>query len=408
MIIFLLAAGFYLYEFILQAAPGVMQNELMQDLAVNATNLGIISGCFYVPCALLQLPAGLLLDRYSTRIILTTVCTCFAAGVLLFAHARCATTASIARFIMGGAASCAFISILHLVTHWIPRNHFALFVGLAEMLGALGGLLGTTILVRLLNHFNWRTVMGGFAYLGFILALLIVLLIRSQPPQIKKRAFPLTTNAMGDIREILRHRETWFLGIYSFCIWAPVIGLSLWGVEFFIVVHGLTKYHAAYTMAAMWLGIALASPLLGWLSDYTGKRSLFMILCALIGNISTLAMVFFVALPEIALIVLALGVGFASAGQTLAFVLIKDNHGLRRNGAANGINNTFVVAGGILLQPLMGKILDLHLGQSMHSGIHYYDANAYKNVLLLLPLCYCIATLIGSFFIRDKYIRTIT
>mgnify|MGYP003737750425 CR=1 FL=1 len=82
MVILLLASSFYLYEFVMQISPGVMQQELMRDFSIDATQIGLLSGFFYLSYTPLQLFGGLLLDRYSARVVLTGICFIFAVSVI--------------------------------------------------------------------------------------------------------------------------------------------------------------------------------------------------------------------------------------------------------------------------------------------------------------------------------------
>jgi MFS family permease len=402
-IIILLAACFYLYEFYMQIAPGVIQQELMRDFGIDATKLGLLSGCFYLSYTPLQLPAGLLLDRYSTRIILACICAFFAFGVLVFANATNIYTAAVARFIMGGTASCAFISVLHLTARWVPPVRFALFAGIVEAMGAMGGYGGTKHIAILLKYFDWRTVMTGFAYFGFILAILILLIIRNQPKIPENIPIKTTKYSIwADLKILLGNRETWTIGLYYFLIWAPILGFSLWGVEFVRISHNLDRITAAYFVAFMWLGVAFASPSIGWLSDFIGRRCIIMAVCAFLGAIAMAAIIFIVNLSAVMLYLLMFMIGFASAGQSLSFAVIKDINLPRTYGAANGFNNMILVAGG-LSQPLIGKILDMQWQGLIQNGVQIYSQHDYQMALLVLPTCYFIAIIISMFLIKETY-----
>jgi len=79
-----LAAAFYLYEFILQASIAILTQDLMRELHIHATGVGIISGFFYIAYAGMQIPAGLLYDRFSVRTLLSTAVVVCASGAFLF------------------------------------------------------------------------------------------------------------------------------------------------------------------------------------------------------------------------------------------------------------------------------------------------------------------------------------
>ena len=66
-----LACIFYFYEFLLQVSPGVMASELMHDFAITSHTLGFLSGIYYYSYSPMQLPCGILMDRFGPHKILT-------------------------------------------------------------------------------------------------------------------------------------------------------------------------------------------------------------------------------------------------------------------------------------------------------------------------------------------------
>ena len=405
-VILLLASCFYLYEFIMQVAPGAITENLMHDFTIDATKLGFISGCFYFAYTPLQLTSGLLLDRYSARVILTCVTAICSFGVLLFAYAPNVYIAALARLIIGGASACAFIGVLHLAIRWVPTFYFALFAGIVEMMGSIGGALGSQPFAVLLKYSDWRTITLGFAYLGFFLALLIALFVRDQPKDLIKITPPKTDQNFiwSNLKIVFHNRETWTVGIYSFLTWASVTGFAaLWGAPFLRLSCNLDNIAATRAITYMWIGIALMSPFIGWLSDYIERRCIIMSICAMAGTIAMTVVIFVTNISPILLNSLMLTIGFASAGQTLAFALIKDNNPSNTAGTANGFNNMCVVAGGLLFPILIGKILDLNWEGVIQNNIHIYSLSSYQIALAALPICYLIATIISIFGIKETH-----
>ena len=405
LIIFILAAAFYLFEFIIQVSPGVMARNLMQDFAIDATRLGIMSGVFYYSYTAMQLPAGILFDRYSSRWLMVLAIALFACGTLVFSLAPTVHTAALGRFIMGGAAAFAFIGVLHLTIRWFPPQYFAMFVGVAELMGSVGAMVGSAPLALMLEHYSWRETGVFLAIGGFILALLVFLIIRDRKLHVDHAhdwQKPLKTS----LKTIFTNSQTWYIGIYSFTIWAPVLAFSaLWGVSFLMVSCKLTNVEAATAIAITWLGVALASPIIGWLSDRFTNRRFFLILSAFFGAIAITIVIFVANIPIDLLYPLMFFIGFASAGQTISFAVIKDNNSPATNSTANGFNNMVVVAGGILFQPLIGRFLDLNWDGGMLHGIRVYNLHDYRMAFLILPICYLIAFVASLFWVKETHCK---
>jgi MFS family permease len=410
LIIFALASSFYFYEFIMQVAPGVMAQTLMHDFAINATMLGVMSSCFYYSYTFMQLPGGVLIDRYGVRLILSLASATCVLGVLLFALAPNVQMASIARFVMGCGSAVAFISVLHLSVAWFPLKYFALFVGITEMMGSVGAIGGNIPLTVMFNNYGWRNTILIFAVIGLVLSLLILLIVRNGPAAHKDSDVkPIKNKPLVNIKIVFSNMQTWFIGIYSFVIWAPALAFSaLWGVSFLKVSCQITNIQAAEAISFSWLGVALASPFLGWLSDKVGRRCLFMSVPALTGAI---AITYAIFVPNISLHLLyfiMFLIGFASSGQTISFATIKDNNHYSVVGTANGLNNMIVVSGGILFQPLIGKFLDWNWTGLLVDGVRVYDLHSYRIAFLSLPICYLIAFLASAFFIKETHCQSIT
>ena len=100
-VIFFLSASFYLYEFILQVAPSVMAESLMKTFGVTAQGFGFISAFYFYAYAPMQLPAGVLYDRYGPRKLMTFAIILCALGSAFFASTDSVLTACIGRFLIG-------------------------------------------------------------------------------------------------------------------------------------------------------------------------------------------------------------------------------------------------------------------------------------------------------------------
>ena len=411
-IILFLASCFYLYEFGIQTSPVAIAQELMRDFAIDTAQFGLIASSFYYSYAPLQLTTGLLLDRYSTRVILTCVVSICALGALLFAHAPNMYVAIIARFIIGGASSCAFIGVLHLAVRWVPPTYFALFAGIVEMMGSVGGTLGSEPFAILLKHFDWRAITAGFAYTGFILAFLIALLVRNQPASLKTSFATAKTQknfVRHNLRVVLQSSQTWIVALYSFLIWAPILGFAVsWGAQFLALSCHLDNVTATRALVYIWLGVGITSPTIGWFSDFIDRRCIIMTICAIAGTIAMTLVVFLTNIPPAMLNTLMFILGFASAGQTLSFALVKDNNSPLTNSTANGFNNMCVVAGGMVLPIIIGWILKLYepgLGFGLAQPTHIHTLHDYHMALAVLPICYLVAAIVSIFGIKETYCR---
>src|ERR1700722_11221771 len=96
-----LGAAFFFAEYFARVAPSVMVPDLMRDFGVNAQALGTLSAFFYYAYVSMQIPVGILVDRYGPHRLLTVMCILCGLGCLLFASAKDVMAADIGRFLMG-------------------------------------------------------------------------------------------------------------------------------------------------------------------------------------------------------------------------------------------------------------------------------------------------------------------
>jgi sugar phosphate permease len=113
-----LAALFYFYQFILRVSPGVMSHELMRDFAVQGCALGVLGAFYYNAYAAMQIPLGILMDRFGPRRLIAVSCATAALGTYFFSQAETLALASFGRLLMGAGAACGFIGTIKLATLW--------------------------------------------------------------------------------------------------------------------------------------------------------------------------------------------------------------------------------------------------------------------------------------------------
>jgi sugar phosphate permease len=126
-----LAAAFYLYGFFQRVAPAALAQDLMRDFGLTAAALGNLSAFYFYTYAIMQLPTGVLVDRYGPARVLFIGAFMAGIGSLLFALSPTPALAAIGRGLIGGSHAVAWVSMLQLVTHWFPARKFGTMSGLS-------------------------------------------------------------------------------------------------------------------------------------------------------------------------------------------------------------------------------------------------------------------------------------
>ena len=404
-VIFFLAASFYLYEFVLQVAPSVMALPMMQTFHVSAEGFGVISAFYFYAYAPMQLPAGLLFDRYGPRKLMTGALILCAVGSFFFASTDSVITASIGRMLIGMGSAFSFIGVLVLVSRWFPPQHFAILAGIAQLMSSVGAMFGEVPLAALVERVGWREASFILAAVGIFLALLLWCLIRDYPHQ-PTQSLPSRTfrDEWSRLLEVCRRSYTWLTGAYAFSIWTPIaVFAALWGVPYL-----QEKYHVGVVVASglcsmIWLGIGVGSPLLGWVSDRFYSRRLALVISSIFGLLATMILLY---VPNVSIgwmYVVLFTLGFGAGGQTVSFAVVKDNNPAHLVGTASGFNNLSVLVGGAIFQPLVGVILHRSVDWHIVHNVPVYSVSSYQQALLVMPCCYFASLILALWFLKESH-----
>ncbi len=152
-------ATFFFYAWVLRVAPSVMVEELMRDFAVGAGVLGHLSAAYFYGYAGMQIPVGLLLDRFGPRRLMTAAALTCAGGCMLFAAGNSLAMVTAGRFLVGASAAFSLVGAMAIAGQWFAANRFAIFSGLAMAMGMAGGVFGQAPLRLAIEASDWRTAM---------------------------------------------------------------------------------------------------------------------------------------------------------------------------------------------------------------------------------------------------------
>ncbi len=403
MIICGLASLFYVYDYFIQVAPSVMTNQLMSEFHMGAAELGILSACFYYSYTLMQIPAGVMFDRFGARKLLTFSVLISAAGVTIFSQAHHFYWIGIARFMIGFGSSFAFIGTLFLVARWFDHRYFSFIAGLVQLAGCVGSLFGLAPMANLINHYGWRPSLLVIGILTFLLSLLFWLIIRDNNPDgIPVKSEDSWLMEFSHLRQLVGKSQLWWIASIGFLCWVPVAVFgALWGVPYLMQAYHFTNTQAGDLCMPFWLGLGLGSPILGWLTMRWQRRCLPMSLCFLLGIVSSLFIVFAHHVPPMVLGLFIFTLGLSSSVQSLSFGLLKDIVPPNLFGSASGINNMAAILGGGLSQPLVGFILrDLWNGHYLNQ-VPVYTVQNYQVAFMILPVVSLLGLLISTCKLKE-------
>jgi MFS family permease len=378
------AAMAFGYAFFQRVAPSVMVSDLMGDFAIGGAVLGTLSALYFYPYVFLQIPLGSLLDVIGTRILLSSAIAFAAAGSIIFGLAVTIEIAYLGRIMIGIGSSVGFLASLSLTARWFPVHQFSLLAGLTMFFGMISGMLAQAPLAIIIGSFGWRNSMWGLGGFGLLLALLILIFVRNNPPasnsdtqnKLPKKSFTQSWNQMkSGLSYATTSLEVWKVAFIASTLSGPMLALgALWGTPYLMSAYDIQRPKAAFLVSLLLIGWAVGAPTFGWLTDRYRHRKRFLIAGSAILSLCTGLMVFLPLPPLWVTVMIFITIGTSGSIMTATFAHIRARTPSEYSGSVTGIVNSMTVASGAVLQPLVGLSLDYMWDGTLLNGARFYSA----------------------------------
>lgn len=381
-----LGASLYLIGFFHRVAPGVLGDALSRDFGLGAAALGNLSAFYFYSYVAMQIPTGVLADHWGPRKLLTAGAVAAAIGSLSFALAPSLLLASLGRLLIGAAVAVAFVALLKFSSHWFSPRRYSTAAGMALFIGILGAVGAGVPLQLASDAFGWRSVMLAVAALTGLAALAIWIWLRDDPAERGYLSYlpaghgeSTQPGMLSGLRAVLGYRNVWILSLVPGGVVGSVTTFAgLWGVPFLTTHYGFSATEAAALASAVLVAWALGGPLFGGISDRSGRRRLPYLLACLVLTAGWALVTQVPGLPLWLLIGVLLLTGLCSGCIVIGFAFAKESVPLRYAGTTAGVCNMGVMMGPMLLQPLVGWMLDRNWHGELREGLRLYDFEAYS------------------------------
>ncbi|MCF6316443.1 MAG: MFS transporter [Marinosulfonomonas sp.] len=361
-LVLLIAALFYLFEFVARVEPSLASKDIADYFNLSNGEFGTLASLFFWVYAPMQLVVGLMLDRFGARRLVPPAILVCSIGVVIFGTATSPMMAGIGRMATGLGASFAFVGSLYVVNHWFRPERFALLSGLVNAIGMLGTAVGAVMLTSAISANGWQNVFVSTGIAGSVLFVIALIFMRDAPhaPTNDKK----TIGFLVPLASASKDGRIWLIALIGMLYYMPInVFGSLWGNAELSADHNLNPFQAETAVSSIFLGLAVGSVFAGWLSDRLGHRKWVIVIGAFLTAISfTLAI--YVPSQSVALLSVLLFIsGFFGGGQMLAFSIAKEGHPAAYSGTIIAFTNMIGIGGALLFQPLVGNIIDYDNGQ---------------------------------------------
>ncbi|GAB1642024.1 MFS transporter [Krasilnikovia sp. MM14-A1259] len=323
--------------------------------------------------AALQVPVGLLLDRFGSLRLVVTGALLMAAGQALMAGTHDIAGAVVARVLVGAGDAMTFISVLRLVAQWFPTRRVPVLTQLTGLMGQAGQVLSAVPLAALLAGRGWGTAFGSAAATGVFVGLVALAALHDTPQRRVSSGAAMTPRQLGaDLVGAWRHPGT-RLGLWSHFStqFTGTVFALMWGYPFLVAGEGLSRGQASALLTVFVLTGMAAAPVIGVLVQRYPLRRSWLVLGVVGANAVAWALVLAwpgrAPLPLLVVLVLALGLG--GPGSMIGFEFARTFNPPNRLGTATGIVNVGGFVASLITIMLVGLLLDARTGGRATYGI---------------------------------------
>jgi len=378
----------YFLSYLYRVVNSVIAGDLTTDFDLSATELGFLTSAYLITFAAIQLPLGVLLDKYGARRIEAFLLLFAALGAAIFATATSFNMLVIGRALIGLGVSACLMAAFKSFVQWFPVDRLPLVNGLHMTAGGLGVLCASSPTVWLLETLVWRDLFWILAVATLLVAIIIFFVVPDKPSQIEQ--IGLTSHISG-ILHIFSDRYFWRIIPLAVSTQAAALALiGLWTGPWFRDIANFNETEVASSLLLIATSMIIGYVVIGYIAFYFSKRGINTMTVALLGMTAFILTQVILMLNPIYFAKPAwMLFGFFSTSSILTYATLSQRFSAQYAGRANTALNFLVFVFGFFLQWGIGVVIDAFPSDT--AGV--YSSEGYQQVFIYLifvqTICLC-------------------
>ena len=369
------ALGYFL-SYLLRVINAIIAGNLSHDLDLSANDLGLLTSTYLIAFAAIQLPLGVLLDRFGPRRVEATLLLFATLGTAIFASATSLDMLILGRALIGLGVSACLMAAFKSFVQWFPLERLPLINGLHMTAGGLGILFASAPTEWLLQSIDWR---GLFWLLSFLTLAVSAIIFFTVPDKPVLESHSTLREHIAGVAHIFSDRYFWRIIPLAVATQASALAmLGLWTGPWFRDVTLYDRSEVANALGLIALAMIAGYILIGFGTDRLMKRGYSCLNIAVVGMlVCTLALTALLFAPITLARLLWMLFGFFSTSSILIFAALSQHFTARLAGRANTAFNLLVFIFAFFIQWGIGAVLDAVPSES--AG--HYAAAGYRQAM---------------------------
>ncbi len=386
-----------------RTAPGLITHQLMTDFKVTASTIGLLTSIQYFVYTALQIPIGILADRFGPNRFLIIGALLTGVGTVIYSLGTHEAVLFLGRALTGIGDATIWVNMVLILSHWFHRREFVRLIGFAGMTGSLGFLLATVPFAFWIFLLGWRyAFLSAGLLLCFCALLLYTVLIKETNRRFSDEVALEKENVQHEktsllLRRIVSDRQAWALFFCHFGVVGGYVGfISSWAVPYGMDVYEMNGTEASQLVMVGLVGALIGAPLMSWIASRLGtiKRPYITVhFLVLLGWLSFLIFPDHPPLAILPIVFFIIGGGYGASALT--FAAVRQAFPLKESGIVSGFANTGGFLSAVLLPLVFGYILDYFQVTSGEASIGYYYG-------FIAPVLFSVMGLIGILLFKES------
>ncbi|MBA1149154.1 MFS transporter [Ectothiorhodospiraceae bacterium WFHF3C12] len=349
------AAGYYL-SYVYRAVNAVIAPNLVADAGLSASDLGLLTSAYFLAFAVLQLPIGVLLDRFGPRRVEAIMLLFAAAGSVIFAMADDLAGLGLGRALIGAGVSCCMMAAFKAFVLWFRPHQLPAINGFLLTAGALGAISATAPVEWLVALTDWRFLFAALGVFGILIAAAVHFIVPEHP---ERPEHVTMRDQLSGLAEIFRDRFFWRVApVAAVCQGGGLAIQGLWMGPWLRDVAGFTRPEVANHLLITALALGVGFFTMGLMTERLSRLGVRPVSVAGAGMTIYVAAVALIASGwTLWLPVLLAAFGFLASTGTLSYALMSQHFSRHLAGRANTALNLLVFVAAFAAQWLIGVVL---------------------------------------------------
>ncbi|HEY0645422.1 MAG TPA: MFS transporter [Nocardioides sp.] len=369
-VIWLVSLAVYVLAVFHRSSLGVAGIIASERFDISATSLATFTVLQLVVYAAMQVPVGVLLDRYGSRAMLLCGLVLMTLGQFAFAFAESFGTAVAARAVLGAGDAMVFVSVIRLVTVWFLVRQGPMVTQLTGLTGQLGAIAAAGPLSYLLHELGWTRAFALTSSVGVVLLVAVLALVKDSPYRrgdvvaIKLRALAQSVRTVWGNPGTRLGMWSHFSSQFSATVFA-----LLWGYPFLVQGLGWSARGASTLLMAMTVWAVVSGLVLARLVSRLPYYRSWIVVGVVIAMVVpwTAVLLWPGTAPDWLVVVMAFATASGGPASMVGFDLARSFTPAHETGRANGLVNVGGFTASLLTMALIGIVLDLSASGGMES-----------------------------------------